>query len=85
VDISPKSQNTKGTICRPHEAQKEGSVGASVLLRKGNKILMGANMEMKCRAETERKAIHRLPHLGIYPYAKDGLERHQWQKKLLIQ
>jgi hypothetical protein len=27
------------------------SVGASVLLRKGNKIFMGANMETKCRGD----------------------------------
>ena len=36
------------------------SVGASVLLRKCNKILMGANTETKCGAETEGKAIQRL-------------------------
>jgi hypothetical protein len=29
------------------------SMGASVLLRKRKKILMGTNMETKCRAETE--------------------------------
>ena len=46
------------------------SVGASVLLRKGNKILTGANMETKCRAETEGKAIQRLPNLGLIPYTK---------------
>jgi hypothetical protein len=28
-------------------------VGASVLLRKGNKILMGTNMETKCGAEKD--------------------------------
>jgi hypothetical protein len=32
-------------------------VDASVLLKRGNKILAGGNMETKCRAETERKAI----------------------------
>jgi hypothetical protein len=47
--------------------KEEQSVGALVLLRKGNKILMGANMETKCGAETEGKAIQRLPHLGIHP------------------
>jgi len=36
-----------------------------VLLRRVNKILTGGNMESKCGAETERKAIQRLPHLGI--------------------
>jgi hypothetical protein len=36
--------------------KEEKSVGASVLLRKGNKILMGANMETMCGTETEGKA-----------------------------
>jgi hypothetical protein len=39
---------------------------ASVLLRKENNTLMGANIETKCRAKTEGKAIQRLPHLGIH-------------------
>jgi hypothetical protein len=43
------------------------SEGASVLLKKGIKIFMGANMETKCGAGTEGKAIQRLPHLGIHP------------------
>jgi hypothetical protein len=47
--------------------KEDQSVGALVLLRKGNKILMGANMETKCRAETEGKTIQRLFHLGIHP------------------
>jgi hypothetical protein len=49
------------------KGKKDQSVGVSVLLRWGNKILMGGNMETKCRTETEGKAIQRLPHLGIYP------------------
>jgi hypothetical protein len=47
--------------------KEDQSVDASVLLRRGNKILMGRNMEIKCGAETEEKAIQRLPHLGIHP------------------
>jgi hypothetical protein len=43
------------------------SVGALVLLRKGNKILRGANTETKYGAKTEGKAIQRLPYLGIHP------------------
>jgi hypothetical protein len=43
------------------------SVGASVFLRKGNKILMGANIETNCGTETEGKAIQRLPHMEIHP------------------
>jgi hypothetical protein len=47
--------------------KEDPSVGASVLLRRGNKILTGGNMETKCGAETEGKAIQSLPHLGIHP------------------
>jgi hypothetical protein len=43
------------------------NVGASVLFRRVNKILTGGNTTSKCRAETEGKAIQRLPHLGIHP------------------
>jgi hypothetical protein len=42
-------------------------VGASVLLRRGNKILMGANMETKCGAETEGEVNQRLFHREIHP------------------
>jgi hypothetical protein len=43
------------------------SVDASVLVRRGNKILMGGNTETKCGSETEEKAIQRLSDLGIHP------------------
>ena len=43
------------------------SVDVLVLLRRRNKIPKGANRETKYGAETERKAIQRLPHLGIHP------------------
>jgi hypothetical protein len=36
---------------------EDQSVDASVLLRRGNRIVMGGNMETKCGAETEGKAI----------------------------
>jgi hypothetical protein len=39
-------------------------VDVLVLLRSGKK---GGNTETKCGANTEGKAIHRLPHLGIHP------------------
>jgi hypothetical protein len=48
--------------------KEDQSVDAFVLLRKGNKILMGANTETKYSEETEGKAIQRLPHLGSIPY-----------------
>jgi hypothetical protein len=47
--------------------KEDQSVDASVLLRRGNKIFTGENMETKCGAETEGKVVQRLPHLGIHP------------------
>jgi hypothetical protein len=47
--------------------KEDQSVGASVILQRGNKILTGGNMETKCGAESEGKAIQRLPYLGIHP------------------
>jgi hypothetical protein len=47
--------------------KEDQSVDASVLLRRGNKILTGGNMETKYGAETEGNAIQRLPHLGTHP------------------
>jgi hypothetical protein len=43
VDIRQKAQNTHDTICKTYEAQEEEDqcVAASVLLRMGNKVLMG--------------------------------------------
>jgi hypothetical protein len=49
------------------EKKEDQSVGVSILLRKGNKMLAGTNMETKCRAETEGKAIQRQSHLRIHP------------------
>ena len=49
-------------------------MGALVLLRRGNKILMGANTETKCGAETIGKATQRLPHLGINPIYSHQIE-----------
>ena len=37
------------------------------LLRRGNKVPMEGDTDSKCGTETERKAIQRLPHLGIHP------------------
>jgi hypothetical protein len=57
--------------------KEDQSVGASVLLRKGNKILMGANTETKYPAEIQVKAVQRPLHIGIHP-----IYRHQTQKPL---
>jgi hypothetical protein len=47
--------------------KEDQSVGASVLLRRGNKILTGANIKTKCGTKTEGKTIQRLPHLAVHP------------------
>jgi hypothetical protein len=47
--------------------KEDESVDNSVCLRRGNKIPMGGDTDTKCGAETEEKAIQRLPHLGIHP------------------
>jgi hypothetical protein len=67
VDISPKVQNTQDTNHIKPKKKEDQSVDASVLLRRGNKVLKGGNMEMKYSAETEGKAIQRLLHLEIHP------------------
>jgi hypothetical protein len=46
--------------------KEDQSVDTSVLLRRGNKIFTGGNMDTKCGPETEGKAIQRLPYLGIH-------------------
>ena len=53
-------------------------MGALVLLKKGNNILLGENMETKCGAETEEKAIQRLPHLGIHPIYSHQTQTLLW-------
>lgn len=73
MDISSNVWNIQGPFTEHMKPKKEDqNVGASVLLRRVNKILTGRNMETKCGAETEGKAIQRLPHLGIHP-----IYRHQ--------
>jgi hypothetical protein len=50
----PKIQFTNHTKPKKNEDQ---SVDASLFFRRGNKILTGGNMETKCGAEIEGKAI----------------------------
>jgi hypothetical protein len=47
--------------------KEDQSMNNLVLLRRSNKIPMGGDTQTKCGAETEGKAIQRLPHLRIYP------------------
>ena len=47
--------------------KEDQNMDASVLLRRVNKILTGENMETKCGADIEDKAIQRVSHLRILP------------------
>jgi hypothetical protein len=67
----PKIQFTDHMKLKNKEDQ---SVGALVLLRRENKILIGANNETRCGAETEGKVIQKLPHLGYH-----SINSHQTQ------
>ena len=58
--------------------KEDQSVGASILLRKGNKILKGENWGSKCRAEIEGKVIQRLPYLGIHPVYSHQTQTLWW-------
>jgi hypothetical protein len=57
------------------------SVDASDLLKRGNKILTGGNTKTKCGAETEGKAIQRLPHLGIHPIYSHQTQTLLWMPR----
>ena len=60
----PKKQFTDYMKLKKKEDQ---TVSASVLLRKGGKLPKGGDTETKCGAETEGKAIQRLPYMEIHP------------------
>jgi hypothetical protein len=47
--------------------KEDQSVDTSILLRRGNKILMEGVTETKFRAEPEEMTIQRLHYLGIHP------------------
>jgi hypothetical protein len=61
--------------------KKEKSVDALVLLRSRNKMLTGGNMDTKCGAETEGKAIQTLPHLGINPTYRHKKQTLLWMPR----
>jgi hypothetical protein len=62
------------------KVKKKGdqSVDASVLLRRGNKILTRGNIETNCGAETEGKAIQSLAHLRIHPIYSSQTQKLLW-------
>jgi len=55
------------------------NMDASVLLRKGNKILTGGNTRTNSGAGTEENIIQRLPYMGSHPICS-----HQTQSLLLM-
>ena len=83
MDISPEAWNTHYTIRRQHEVQdiEDQNVDASVLFRRRNKVVKVANMETKCRIETEEKAIQRLPNLGIHPIYRQQTQTLLWMPR----
>ena len=83
MDISPdlgipKIQFTDHMKIKEMENQ---SVDASVLLRRGNKILTEGNTETKCGTEHEEKTIQRLPHLGIHPIYSHQSQTLLWMPR----
>ena len=58
--------------------KEDQSVDTLILLRRGNKIPMEGVTETKCGAETEGKAIQRLPHLGIHPIYSHQTQTLLW-------
>jgi hypothetical protein len=61
--------------------KEDQSVDATVLLRRGNKILTRGNTESKCGTETEGKAIQRLTHLGIHLIYKQQTQTPLWMPR----
>jgi hypothetical protein len=53
-------------------------------LERGNKILKGGNMEIKCGVETEGKVNQRLPHLGIHLIESSNLKAIEDAGKCLL-
>jgi hypothetical protein len=77
VDSSPKTQNAQDKF----KKKEYLSVDTSVLLRRENKIPAGGATETKCGAQTEGKAIQRLPHLGIHPVYSHQTQTLLWMPR----
>ena len=61
--------------------KEDQSMDALVLLSRGNKKHTGRNMETKYGAETEGKAIQRLPKLGIHFLYSHQTETLLWMPR----
>jgi hypothetical protein len=61
--------------------KEDQSVDTLVLLKRGIKIPMGGDTVTKCGAESEGKAIQRLPYLGIHPIYSHQTQTQLWMSK----
>ena len=61
--------------------KEDQCVDASVLLRRGNKILIERVTETKCEAETEGSTIKRLPYLEIHPIYSHQTQTLFWMPR----
>ena len=61
--------------------KEDQSVDILVILGRWNKVTMGGNAKTKCRAETEGKAIQRLPYLVIHPMYSYQTHTLFWMSK----
>ena len=55
---------------------------ASVLLKRGNGVVMGGKNEKRGRAETEVKVIKRLPVLRIHPIYRHQPQTLMWMARM---
>jgi hypothetical protein len=83
VDIRPKASNNQDTIHRPHESQDEErlSVDTLILLRRGNKILMGGMWRQSVEQRLKERPSRDCPTWGCIPYtvAKPGFYCGCWE------
>jgi hypothetical protein len=63
--LDSQGYTEKPCLKKPNQTNKQTNKQTKKRGRRG-KILMGRNMETKYRVEIERKAIQRLPHLGLH-------------------
>jgi hypothetical protein len=61
--------------------KEDQSMDTLALLRKGNKIPMGGDIETKYGRETEGKIIQRPPNLGIHPIYCYQTQTQLWMPK----
>jgi hypothetical protein len=81
MDISPEKVRIPKIQFTEHMKLKKKDT--SVLLRRGNKITMERDREIKCGAEPEEKAIHSMLDLGIHAINNPQIQTLLWVQKVL--